>query len=103
MSRIRRALLVLATTLVPGCLAPRFLGLDEPYGDSPFTAAYAGVYDAAVVAHGYPVPLLLGPGLEPGSPGWELVTTTTLPISLVVAAVGGTLALPVLLLLQALH
>jgi hypothetical protein len=102
MSWLRRALLVLPL-LLPGCLAPSYLGLDEPYGDSPYTAAYAGVYDAAVVAHGFAVPLLLGLKLEPGSPGWDLVTTLTLPLSLLVAAIGGTLAVPVIALLHALH
>ena len=105
MSVFRRALLplVVLTALLPGCLAPSYLALDEPYGESPYSAAYAGVYDAAVVAHGYPVPLLLGLGLEPGSAGWNLVTTTTLPISLLVSAIGGTLAVPVIAILQALH
>ena len=102
MSRLaRRAISLLLAVSLPlsaGCFAPKYFGVGKVY-DSKFTASYAGVYDAAVIAHGYPLPLILGLQLKPGDVGYEIITTTTIPIAALVSVIGGTLALiPVMLL-----
>ncbi len=90
----RHAVLLGALTLMTsGCLAPSYLGIDEPYSSgSTVLETYCLAYDSAVMAQIFPVFVLSAKNSN--DPSWDAVMTMAMPFAFASMVIFGTLMLP---------
>ncbi len=92
---LRAAAVAASLSLLPGCMSPSYI-VKEPYQhtDCAYVWLYMVCYDATAIAHGYPLPLMLGFKLDRGSLWFNFVATTTMPGAFAGMLVGGTVGAP---------
>lgn len=98
---IRAVLLVLVASMLSGCLAPSYIGVDKPYNEADDTIykSYQATYDGFVLLQLYPVPLCDYLDTRWGETGHTIIMSCAMPIAAIGSAVFGTILSPIAILL----